>query len=114
MASHKVVIDVIKPFCPGVYTFLFQVDQLIAEATPETGLAVATDPTGVELRLSVTIRHLMRFGQVFVESLSSVTYLGACTTFRSLFIASPSLQVEVLRIFMTLPKVLLQVKKVQP
>jgi hypothetical protein len=48
----------------------------------------------------------MRFYQMLLESLSTVTHLGAYAAFNSFFTASPSLEVKVLRIFMTLPIVL--------
>lgn len=43
---------------------------------------------------------------MLLESLSAITHLGACAAFKSLFVASPSLEVKVLRIFMTLPIIL--------
>jgi hypothetical protein len=48
----------------------------------------------------------MRFYKMLLESLSAITHLGACAAFKPLFVASPSLEVKVLRIFMTLPIIL--------
>jgi hypothetical protein len=105
--AHKVVIDVVEALCPGVYSPLLQLNQLVAEATPEAWLAVAPNSTTIELRIDeFLIGHLMRLGQVLLESLSAVANLGAWSPFESLLIASPGFQVKVLRILVTLPVVL--------
>ena len=92
MASHKVVINMIEALGPRVKSFLLELNELGAESTPETGLAVAADAAGFELALDgLFIRYLVLFAEMLVESLLAITNLGAGPSFGSLLVASPRL-----------------------
>jgi hypothetical protein len=52
------------------------------------------------------MNQLMCLYKVLLKSLSAVTHLSASTASMSLFITSPSLKVEVLGVFVTLPIIL--------
>jgi hypothetical protein len=106
--SHEVVINMVEALGPSIDSPLLQLNQTVTETAPKARLAVATNSTVVKLGLDgVWIKHhLMRFYKMLLESLSAITHLGACAAFKSLFVASPSLEVKVLRIFMTLPIIL--------
>lgn len=107
MASHKVVINMIKAFGPRIESFLLELNELGAEATPETRLAVTADATCFELVFDgILIRNLVLFAEMLLEGLLAITHFGAGSSFGSLLIASPCLQLEMLRIFVALPVIL--------
>jgi hypothetical protein len=84
-----------------------QVDKPVAEPTPEAGLTVATNATGIELGLQdLGIRDNMTFPQMLFEGLSAVTHLGTGTAFYFLCVAAPSLEMEMLRVFVSFPIIL--------
>ena len=110
MKPREMVLDVVEPFCPGLQSILFEVDKLYAEPTSKSHLNIATHTTTINPILDeFNIRNVMFLLPVISE--------------RSKFflVAAPLFQVEMLRIFMSLPIILevkclikLQFKKVQP
>jgi hypothetical protein len=107
MATHEVVVDVVEAFSPSIHTLLRKINELGTEATPEAGLTVAANATVFDLGLyDLSIRDVMIFLQMVLEALSAVTHLGAGTAFKLLCIAAPCLEMEVLRVFVSLPIIL--------
>jgi hypothetical protein len=107
MTTHEVVIDMVESFSPGFHALLCEINELGAEATPETALTIATNATGFDLILQdLRIRNIMGFLQMLLKALSTVPYLGAGTAFDLLRIAEPRLEMEVLRVFVSFPIIL--------
>jgi hypothetical protein len=105
--SHEVVINMIEALGPGVESPLLQVDKLVAEPTPEAGLTVATNATGIELGFQDNgIRDFVTFLQMLLEGQSAVTHLGTGAAFNFLCVTAPSLDMEMPRVFMSFPIIL--------
>lgn len=104
--SREMVLDVVESFCSGFQSFLFEVDELVAEPTPEPNLTIATHTTTIHPILDeLNIRNDMFLLQVISERLVVVAHLSAYTS-KFFLVAAPLFQVEMLGIFMSLPIIL--------
>jgi hypothetical protein len=107
LAAHKVVVDVVEAFSPGIQPLLREINELGTEATPEARLTIAANVTVVDLGLyELIIRDVMVFLQMVLEALSAVTNLGAGTALKLLYIAAPRLEMKMLGVFMSFPIIL--------
>jgi ATP-dependent protease HslVU (ClpYQ) ATPase subunit len=106
--THKVVINVVEALSPSFQALLLEINELSTEPTPEAALTIATNATGIDLSLQdIGIRDLMIFLQMILENQSTVTHLGTGNAFNfELCVAAPSLDMEMLRVFVSFPIIL--------
>ena len=100
------VVNVVKSLSPGFKTFLLNLNNLLAEAAPESGLAIAAHSAVFPLLLDcLWVLNFMVLLEMILEGLTTMASFPTNTIrgILQLFITFPDLKLEVLTVFMALP-----------
>jgi len=100
--SHEMIINVVQAFCPSIHTSPCEIDELGTKATPKTPSSVATNTAQRGLGFDGVVIQLMCLFQVSVESLPAVAHLITFISFARRIVASPHLQMKMLRVLVLL------------